>query len=294
MNYPVRLIEGFEKIKDDLLTRRYAFINSDMSPDVIDEVVATFNDFRSLPLDVKKQFVTLYDPENPKTDIGYVEKRVARGNKDNKDLFMYNRAMIRDKGTDALFNTGEPRIDRFFEALDEAYSITEEMTRRVARTLDDSFEDSRLANGEPYQSFEKAIFRMPETPIYMRMVFYLDHGNHVDGNGVRWLAQEHYDHSPLTFAFSESARGLLIGSEEEKQRIEHQPGKSVVFMGNGAKIYFPQETHDSLGFHGVRTDESITPYNDEVKRWAFVAFVNPGSYSSFAQNQPTLEEHFCE
>lgn len=168
-------------------------------------------DFLEQPEAVKLQFHERPHPYDPRSTIGYAERKIKDGRLDNKEIFHYN-PLAEEFFRDAIRNANAP-TRAYLEQARLTYAVAREMLLDVLAPWEREF-----------TGIMKRYTAQPER-FYLRSLAYVDVGK----GGV--VAKEHCDLGALTFQLDESHPGFLAGEKDREKEVVHEDGWATVFAG---------------------------------------------------------------
>lgn len=244
-----------EKIMRNLLTQTYSAVPFPLSHGEIEQAVAKFFAFLTLPQE-EKDAMLAKRPTDVVSDMGYVRTKGDEsviGTKDFKEYFHYHPEA---KGKWSKEAGEDSRVQEFFNAASNIWQRADEVGRRVIQTLDAEFPGL-------YDAF------FPTDRPAERILRFLKY----DARGLgKFLARGHYDRGGCTLAIAESAPGLRIGRDDASLTpVVHQDRTAIFFPAlhfkalSGNRI--PAAWHDVVQASGDTVSE-------DAARWAVVYFMN--------------------
>ncbi len=205
------MIRTLESTLAALKKDKVARVPFTLPPNQLTDLRERYLDFLERPLAEKKKFSERPHPYDPRSTIGYAERRVKNGRLDNKELFHYN-----------------PLVEEFYAAAirnaDNATTAYLEQSRLVYAAARTMMLHVISAWETEFPGITKRYNTQPER-FYLRSLAYVDAGT----GGI--AAKPHYDLGALTFQLHESHPGLFAGDEGHEIEIPHQEGYATMFAG---------------------------------------------------------------
>lgn len=261
------MVHTLESTLDSLKKDKVARVPFTLPPKELITLRERYFDFLELPLELKQQFTERPHPHDPRSTIGYAERKVKAGRLDNKELFHYN-PFVEEFYAGAIRNA-DPAATAYLEQSRLVYAAAREMMLEV------------IASWEP--TFPGVLARYLAQPerFYLRSLAYVDVGS----GGV--AAKPHFDLGALTFQLHESHPGLFAGDEGKEVEIPHEEGYATMFAGKSVDQTTGPGVLSPLR-HLVRQkheDPLRVGIHHTYSRASFIFFVDPIDQTSASEKE---------
>lgn len=241
------------ELEKDLLEKSYHTTEFPLSYAAIQEAVEAYQEFLSLPQEIKEHIAFKIDSNKRRSDVGYFLRTSEGTHFDDKEFFHFHPAILK---REKQFLEENPTVKNFADKAAALWDAAVATTRKALEQMEDR-----------YPGITAKHLDRDEPEVFLRFLQYRPKG---DGTV---LAKGHYDAGSMTLAIAESGPGLRIADKTDTLLpITHQDGSAVFFLGST----FPSVTHDNTfhpAWHDVirvkNTDASVPE-----ERWAVVCFFN--------------------
>src|SRR3989338_5276652 len=256
----------YQGILSDVRRQNYVEVPLPITKERLDEAAQYFLDFLTLPQQVKDTFRVFFNKDDPRTAAGYVSKKRAEGESDDKEYFNYRKISELLLQNPLRKNRGNQKVENFFNSAKNIFGEASEVLEQVISTLD-----------QYHPGIHAKIFSQnAEKLLCLRFVKY----NPV-GKG-EFLAKAHYDSGSCALALAESAPGLRAGKNGQSLKEIVRSGNTGIFMPAFTFAEDICSEEFTATWHDV-VQKSEDLLSETVARWALILFAdtNPERNSSY-------------